>query len=134
VFFCIIINRHKKEEYMRTSKVNYFTMVRNYLTPVGQAANFEIIDVKLDSIRTPVYQRRLPNKHIALSYQTRPAKNVVENTVEIVSSRGLEAIKTTTLTKLTNGEPAQYLQVITKKFIDSVGNVVRTLTKQRFIK
>ena len=119
---------------MRTSKVNYFTMVRNYFTTVGQAANFEIIDVKLNSLRTPVYQRRLPNKHIALSYQTRPAQNVVEDTVELISSRGVMATKTTTLTKLTNGEPAQYLQVITKRFMDNAGNVARKLVKQRFIK
>ena len=55
-------------------------------------------------------------------------------TVEIVSSKGVEAIKTTTLTKLTKGETAQYLQVISKKFLDDLGNVARTLTKQRFIK
>ena len=119
---------------MKTSKVNYFTMVRNNLTQVGQFANMEIIDLKLANFKTPVYQRRLPNKLIALSFRTKPSENVIVDTVEIVSSKGLEAIKTTTLTKLTNGETAQYLQVITKKFIDDLGNVARTLTKQRFIR
>ena len=40
---------------MKTSKVNYFTMVRNNLTQVGQIANMEIIDVKLANLKTPVY-------------------------------------------------------------------------------
>lgn len=119
---------------MKTSKVNYFTMVRNNLTQVGQVANVEIIDAKLANFKTPIYQRRLPNKLIALSYRTKPSENVIVDTVEIVSSKGVEAIKTTTLTKLTKGETAQYLQVITKKFLDDLGNVARTLTKQRFIK
>lgn len=119
---------------MKTSKVNYFTMVRNNLTQVGQIANVEIIDAKLDNPKTPVYQRRFPNRLIALSYRTKPSENVIVDTVEIVSSKGVEAVKTTTLTKLTKGESAQYLQVITKKFIDDLGNVARTLTKQRFIR
>ena len=109
-------------------------MVRNNLTQVGQVANVEIIDAKLADFKAPVYQRRLPNKLIALSFRTKPSENVIVDTVEIVSSKGVEAIKTTTLTKLTNGETAQYLQVITKKFLDEVGNVARTLTKQRFIR
>ena len=119
---------------MKTSKVNYFTMVRNNLTQVGQVANVEIIDAKLANFKTPIYQRRLPNKLIALSYRTKPSENVIVDTVEIVSSKGVEAIKTMTLTKLTKGETAQDLQVITKKFLDDLGNVARTLTKQRFIK
>ena len=41
---------------MKTSKVNYFTMVRNNLTQVGQFANMEIIDLKLANFKTPVYQ------------------------------------------------------------------------------
>lgn len=109
-------------------------MIRNNLTQVGQAANAEIIDAKLVDFKAPVYQRRLPNKLIAISYRHKPSKNVIEDTVEIVSSKGVEAIKTTTLTKLTNGEAGEYLQVITKRFLDEVGNVARTLTKQRFIK
>ena len=119
---------------MKTRKVNYFTTLINNFSQAGQAANLEIAGIKADNLKAKIYQKRLANGNIGLLYRETPSAGVVEDTFELISSRGVEAIKTTTVTKLTKGEPAEYLHVVVKKFIDGCGNVGKTLTKQRFIK
>ena len=109
-------------------------MLFNNFTQAGQAANMEIAEIKVANLNTKIYQRRLSNGNIGLMYREMRSAGVVEDTFELISSQGVEAIKTTTVTKLTKGEPAEYLQVIVKKFINEAGEVARKLTKQRFIK
>ncbi len=109
-------------------------MLFNNFTQAGQAANMEIAEIKIANMKTKVYQKRLANGNIGLQYRTTPSAGVVEDTFELISPRGVEAIKTSTVTRLTKGEPAEFLQVITKQFIDDAGKVAKKLIKQRFIK
>lgn len=103
-------------EIMRTQKINFFTICTNYLTKTGRQANIEIADMQ-----GAVYQKRLPNGHIALLNEHKAG-----DTFMLIKKDGSVGIKEST--KKENG--TNKLITIAKTFYEKSSQKIKEVKKE----
>ena len=85
---------------MRTSKVNFITLVKNNFTRAGRAANVELMEMYAENPKVVAYQKGLSNGKIALKCRSARSQSGVKDNLLIFSKNGLDATKETIISRL----------------------------------